>query len=75
MDEYDRQIGFAKDMRKMLIDEWHECIDRDDYETAKEITDLLADLQELEAQETKAILYVVDNNNGMGLTIKPYNGE
>ena len=72
MDSYDRQIGFAKDLRKMLMDEWHESIDRDDYETAKDVTDLLADLQELESQETKDTLYVISDNNGMGLTVTEY---
>lgn len=75
MDSYDRQIGFAKDLRKMLMDEWHESIDRDDYETAKDVTDLLADLQELESQETKDTLYVISDNNGMGLTVTEYKNQ
>ncbi len=62
-------IGYYKDIKAGLKEQAEEFIKSDNFEMAKEISDLLLDI---EAYTDNESLLVLSDNNGMGYTIKEY---
>ena len=65
----DDTIGFYNDIKAGLKKQAEEFIADDNWEEAKDIADLLLDLNAWADNER---LLVLSNNNGMGYTIKEY---
>lgn len=65
-------IAFYKDMVALLENQASEALASHDYEQAKDVADILLDLNGW-ADNTN--LLVLSDNNGMGWTIKEYKGE
>ena len=65
-------IGFYKDIKAGLKKQIEEYIKDDNWEEAKDMADLLLDLN---ARTDNGRLLVLSNNNGMGYTINEYKGE
>ena len=68
-DNTNGSIGFYKDLKAGLKKQAEEFIADDNWEEAKDIADLLLDL---EAWADNERLLVLSDNNGMGYTIKEY---
>lgn len=62
-------IGFYKDIKAGLKKQIEEYISDDNWEEAKDLADLLLDLNEW---ADNGNLLVLSDNNGMGYTIKEY---
>lgn len=67
LDDFDRLIGSYADVKRYLIDTVKKQIDNGEYET-----DVLEILADLESYKDTSELVVVDDNNGMGYTVKKY---
>ena len=65
-------IGFYKDIKAGLKKQAEEYLEDDNWEEAKDISDLLLDLEGWADNER---LLVLSDNNGMGYTIREYKGE
>ena len=65
----DEQVGYYEDLRACL--EWSvaEFVKSKDYEQAREMCDLLTDLETYSDYEE---ILVLSENNGMGYTIRKY---
>ena len=68
-DNNNNTIGYYKDLRKYLEKQGAEYLATGDYEQAKDMADLLLDLNGWADNES---LLVISDNNGMGYTIKEY---
>lgn len=68
-DATNNNIGFYKDMKRMLQGQAEEFIRSENWEMAKEVADILLDLNAYADNES---LLVLSDNNGMGYTIKEY---
>lgn len=71
-DSNDNILGFYKDLKEYLADQLHEVAGRADWEGAREVTELLMDL---ERWQSSTRLLVLSENNGMGNTIREYRNE
>ena len=68
----DETIGYYSDLRKMLVEQVAEFVDKKDYEQA---TDMLDNLVELEKFGEYEGLLVLSNNNGMGFSVEKYRDD
>lgn len=68
-DENNNTIGYYKDIKAGLKKQAEEYLKDDNWEEAKDISDLLLDLEGWADNER---LLVLSDNNGMGYTIKEY---
>lgn len=68
-DATNNNIGFYEDMKRMLQGQAEEFIRSENWEMAKEVADILLDLNAYADNES---LLVLSDNNGMGYTIKEY---
>lgn len=68
-DVTNNNIGFYEDMKRMLQGQAEEFIRSENWEMAKEVADILLDLNAYADNES---LLVLSDNNGMGYTIKEY---
>lgn len=68
-DVTNNNIGFYEDMKRMLQGQAEEFIRSENWEMAKEVADILLDLNAYADNES---LLTLSDNNGMGYTIKEY---
>lgn len=68
-DVTNNSIGFYEDMKRMLQGQAEEFIRSENWEMAKEVADILLDLNAYADNES---LLTLSDNNGMGYTIKEY---
>lgn len=71
-DRNNNSIGFYSDLRTGLVKQVGEFMESKDYEMASDLCDLLLDLETYSEYEG---LLVMSDNNGMGYTIRKYEGE
>ena len=71
-DNTDGTIGFYKDMKSGLVEQGRDFIKSGDYEQARDVCDMLLELEEY--REFGGLL-LLSENNGMGWTITKYKGE
>ena len=65
----DETIGFYEDLKKGIIEQAKELLDGGDYENARDMADLLSELEE---HKEDGGLLVLSDNNGMGWGIRKY---
>lgn len=68
-DNNNNTIGYYKDLQRYLTAQSKEFLDSGDYEQAKDMADLLLDLEGWADNES---LLVISDCNGMGYIIKEY---
>ena len=68
-DNTENTIGFYKDIQALLKKQCEDAIKEDNWEEAKDMADILLDLN---AWADNDSLLVLSNNNGMGYTIREY---
>ena len=68
-DATNNSIGFYEDMKRMLQGQAEEFIKSENWEMAKDVADVLLDLNAYADNES---LLTLSDNNGMGYTIKEY---
>ena len=68
----DDLIGYYKDLVDEIKDGLTSSIEANDWENAKDLCDLLTELDEW---SDNLNLLVLSSNNGMGYTVKEYKGE
>ena len=68
-DNNNNTIGYYKDLQHYLTTQSKEFLDSGDYEQAKDMADLLLDLEGWADNES---LLVISDCNGMGYIIKEY---
>lgn len=65
----DETIGFYEDLRAGIIEQTKELLDGGDYENARDMAELLT---ELDGYKAETGLLVLTDNNGMGWGIRKY---
>lgn len=67
--DMDESIGYYKDFVKLYKDLIKDATDKGDWEEVEYLTDQIKDIEDF--REFDGLL-VLSENNGMGLTVRPY---
>lgn len=72
LNDMDESIGYYKDLYAMFVSVIEDALKKHDSELAQEQVGYLVELDEYKDYDG---LLVISDNNGMGVSIRPYKGE